>query len=184
MTETKDYIEKTELDSVLLIKRPVFSDSRGFFREVFRKQDLESILGSKLDFVQANHSRSSLGALRGIHLAPCYKLITVTSGKVQQVVVDLRPESSTFGKHVSVLLGGDDNKHAILVPPGCGNSFLVLSETADYFYMFTDYWAPGMEKDILYSDPDLNIAWQNNSPQISERDSKAKTVRELFPEKF
>lgn len=175
-------VKKTTIKDVLLISRPNFSDDRGFFRETFRKNELEETLGRNLDFVQGNHSHSKKATLRGIHIAPWDKLITVTSGQVQQVVVDLRESSETFGKYESFILG-EPEYNSIFVPKGCGNSFLVLSEQADYVYFVTDYWAAGKELSLKYNDETLNVAWQLNDVFVSDRDKTAPSLKELFPNK-
>jgi dTDP-4-dehydrorhamnose 3,5-epimerase len=178
-----NYITQTELSGVLIMERPTHADPRGFFRETFRKQDLEDALGRPVEFVQANHSRSQTQALRGVHIAPWDKLVTVSRGQVQQVVVDTRPDSSTFGQHISIILG-EDNWRSVFIPAGCGNAFLVLSDIADYNYLTGDYWSPNREISVIYNDTDLNIAWQTRQPLISEKDQQNKTLRELFPQKF
>lgn len=180
---TDDYIEETEIKGVFIIKRPTFGDERGFFREIFRKEDLEKRLGYEFNIVQSNHSRSKKDILRGIHVATWMKLVTYTRGNVQQIVVDTRPESPTFGKYISIN-AGEDNRIAVFIPAGMGNGFLALSEEVDYVYFTTDYWAAGKEQYILYNDPDINIDWQTNSPQVSEKDLQGISLREAFPEKF
>lgn len=178
--ETQDYIEEREIKGVLLIKRPAFPDDRGFFRETFRKKDLDNKLGFEFNPVQANHSRSQKNSLRGIHIAPWNKLVTVLRGQVQQVVVDLRKDSETFGKHISIILG-EDNWYSLFIPKGVGNAFLVLSEEADYHYLTTDYWEVGREKNVAFDDPDLNISWQTKDPILSEKDLHNPSVKEVFP---
>ncbi len=121
-TKAMIYIQPTSLDQVLLISRPVFEDDRGFFREVYRVEELNKTLGFEFTPVQTNHSRSSRHTLRGIHTAPWHKLVTVLRGEVQQVVVDLRTDSKTFGSCASFLLG-ENNWHSVFVPTGCGNAF-------------------------------------------------------------
>lgn len=175
-------ISNTSIKDVLIISRPVFKDERGFFRETFRKEGLEKVLSRQLNFVQGNHSNSKKDTLRGLHIAPWNKLITVTNGQVQQVVVDCRPESESFGKHETFLLGAPEYK-SIFVPAGCANGFLVLSDEADYVYFVTDYWAAGAEKTLKYNDSNLGIAWQSASPFVSERDAQASSFEELFPGK-
>lgn len=180
----QDCIEETELKGVFIIKRPTFEDDRGFFRELYRKGDLEARLGYEFNPVQPNHSRSIKGVLRGVHTAPWMKLVTVTRGEVQQIVIDLREDSPDFGKYISINMG-DSNRVCVFVPPGCGNAFLALSDVVDYIYFTTDYWAPGKEKYIIYNDPDLKIAWQTDSPLISEKDlNAAQKLKDVFPEKF
>lgn len=178
-----DYIEETELPGVLIINRPVFRDDRGFFRETFRKNDLENRAGMQIEFLQANHSRSPKNTLRGIHIAPWHKLTTCTNGQVQQIVVDTRPDSPTFSHYVSVNMG-EENLRSVFIPAGCGNAFLVLSNIADYTYLTSDYWAPGKEKSFAWNDPSLNIKWQIEIPILSEKDKANPTLKKLFPEKF
>lgn len=177
-----DFISNTDLEGVFLINRPFFSDERGFFKETFRKDDLEKRTDLVLDFVQGNHSFSEKGTLRGIHIAPWHKLITVTSGEVQQVVVDLRPDSPSFGQYKSWVLGEGSN--SIFIPAGFGNGYLVLSSTANYTYLVTDYWSAGREKSVFYNDPFLGIAWRDKNPKVSEKDRNAGIVKTLFKEKF
>ncbi len=174
----EDFIETTELDGVFVITRPQFGDDRGFFREIFRKNDLESKLGGEFKVNQANHSRSPKDTLRGIHIAPWHKLVTCVRGQVQQVVVDTRKDSPTFGEHISVTLG-EDNFKSVFIPAGCGNAFLVLSDVADYVYLTTDYWAPGKEQDLIWSDPDLAINWQTSTPIVSEKDAQNPTLKNI-----
>ncbi len=183
MEQHTDFITKTKLAGVFIIERPTFEDPRGFFREFYRKNDLEARLGFAFEPAQANHSHSSKDTLRGIHIAPWNKLVTVANGKVQQIVVDFRKDSPTFGQYESVIMG-DMHRNAVFVPAGCGNGFLVLSEQADYIYLATDYWAPGKELYALYNDPDIAIEWNTASPLVSDKDLQNKSVKELFPEYF
>lgn len=182
MTDT-DYILETELPGVFVIERPVHGDDRGFFRELYRKTDLDARLGYEFNPVQTNHSRSQLNTLRGIHIAPWHKLVTVYRGTVQQVVVDVRTDSPTFGKHISIDLG-ENNFKSVFIPAGLGNAFAVTSDIADYCYLTTDYWAPGKETYVNYNDPDLAIEWQTSTPIVSEADTKHPMLKEVFREKF
>lgn len=182
MENQNDYIEETILNGVFVIKRPTFGDERGFFRETFRKAELEKRLGYAFEPKQANHSRSQKGSLRGIHIAPYNKFITVTRGLVQQVVVDTREDSKTFGQYVSIPLG-EDNWYSVFIPAHCGNAFLVLSNTADYTYITTDYWSQGAEKYVVYNDPDIAIAWQSSNPTVSEKDLQNKPLKKVYPNK-
>lgn len=179
----QDFITETELSGLFIIERPTFPDDRGFFRESFRKADLEVRTGYPIEFVQANHSRSVKNTLRGVHIAPWHKLINVTRGEVQAVIADLRPDSKNFGKYISVTIG-DSNRCSIFIPAGFGNSFAVISDEADYTYLTTDYWAPGKEYTVRFNDPDLAIKWQVEEPVVSDRDKACPTVRETFPDKF
>jgi dTDP-4-dehydrorhamnose 3,5-epimerase len=178
-----DFIIETELKGVFVIKRPTFEDDRGFFRELYRKGDLEKRLGYEFTPVQPNHSRSKKDTLRAIHVATWHKLVTVMRGEVQQLVADLREDSPTFGKHITINVG-DSNRVCVFIPAGCGNGFLALSDEVDYCYFTTDYWGPGKEKYVIYNDPDLNINWQTQNPIVSEKDSQSPKLREVFPDKF
>ncbi|HMR55169.1 MAG TPA: dTDP-4-dehydrorhamnose 3,5-epimerase family protein [Candidatus Doudnabacteria bacterium] len=182
MTE-QDYITETKLSGVFIIERPAHGDARGFFRELYRKADLDSRLGFEFNPVQTNHSRSSINTLRGIHIAPWHKLVTVYRGNVQQVVVDVREDSETFGQYVSIQLG-EDNFRSVFVPAGFGNAFAVTSDIADYCYLTTGYWAPGKESYVNFQDPDVNVAWEVKEPVVSEADLKHPSLREVYPAKF
>lgn len=171
-------IIETELPGVYIIERPIFSDERGFFRETFRKDELDAKLGYDFNPKQANHSRSSKDALRGIHIAPWNKLVSCINGLVQQVVVDTRTDSATFGKYISVIMG-EDNWRSVFIPAGCGNAFLVLSNQADYTYLTTENWAPGKEKNLAWNDPEIGIQWQTDNPSLSEKDKNNPSLKEL-----
>jgi dTDP-4-dehydrorhamnose 3,5-epimerase len=163
-------IKKFSIDGLLQISRPVFPDDRGFFKEIIRTSEIEKILGKEFIIKQANHSRSTKNTLRGIHIAPWNKLIYVVKGKVQAVVADCRKDSATFGKHESIIIG-EENKSSIFIPAGCGNSYLVLSEDADYIYLTDQEYAPNLEKSIAWNDSTLAIKWQlEGEPLLSEKD--------------
>lgn len=175
-------ITETEIKDVLIIKRPTFTDDRGFFHEVFRKNELEEKLGREFNPVQSNHSHSSKGVLRGIHRAPWEKLVTVMRGQVQQIVVDLREDSPTFGMYQSFIIS-DEDPFAVFIPAFCGNAFLVLSDEVDYNYLVTDYWAPGKEIGVIYNDLDLNIEWKMSTVELSEKDKQNPILKQVFPSK-
>src|SRR3989344_7575842 len=164
-------IEQTILPGVFKIKRQTFSDDRGFFREVARLTELEKITGQTFNAKQLNHARSAKFTLRGIHAAPWNKLIYVVSGEIQCVLVDLREDSPTFGRHESFFIGNND-KSALFLPAWVGNSYLVLSENADYIYLTDQEWKEGLEKSVIWNDPDLAIDWKlkGKQPMLSERD--------------
>lgn len=179
MADDKKTIIKTELEGVYIIQRPVFQDERGFFHEVFRKNELQEKTGYEFNMVQPNHSRSQKGVLRGIHTAP-YAKIVYAIGRIQQVVVDLRKDSPTFKKHLAIEFGGN-NFVAVFIPPFCGNAFQALEDNADYFYYVDDYWGPDKEFQVAYNDPELSVPWAINPPAfLSERDSNQPTVRDLL----
>ncbi len=174
----------TSLDGLFIIKRPTIGDERGFFREPVRIKELEAAMGTSFQVVQMNHARSKKNILRGIHIAPWNKLIYVTRGKVQAVMVDLREDSLTFGKHESFIIG-DDNRSAIFIPKGFGNAYLVLSDETDYTYLTDEEWTPNKEYGVLWNDPDIAVKWEVSDNLItSERDNQAPSLKSLFPHKF
>lgn len=176
-------VKKTKIDGLFLIKRPTYEDERGFFRESARIAEIEDVAGIKFAVRQMNHARSKKNIVRGIHAAPWNKLIYVTRGNVQAVIVDLRPDSQTFGQHESFVIG-DEDRASIFIPKGCGNAYVVLSEDADYTYLTDEEWVPGREFGVLWNDSDLGIAWQVKDPILAEKDQQNPTVRSLFPDKF
>lgn len=176
-------VKKTSIGGLFLIQRQAISDDRGFFKEVARLSEINQFLGEPFNIVQINHSHSEKNVLRGIHAAPWNKLIYVASGKVQCAIADLRPDSPTFLRFESFILG-EDNRSALFVSKFLGNSYAVLSETADYFYFTDQEWKKGKEKSVIWNDPMINIPWQVTDPILSDRDKANITVKELFPEKF
>lgn len=166
----------TDIPDVLILEPKVFGDSRGFFFESFNAQVFCAATGVTAQFVQDNHSRSARGVLRGLHYQveqPQGKLLRCTQGEVFDVAVDIRRDSPTFGQWVGAILS-EENKLQMWIPPGLAHGFLVLSESADFLYKTTAYYAPQHERAILWNDPDLAIAWQLTSePVISTRDAIA-----------
>ncbi|TAE56875.1 MAG: dTDP-4-dehydrorhamnose 3,5-epimerase [Nostocales cyanobacterium] len=163
----------TEIPDVLLIEPKVFGDERGFFYESFNTRSFVEKTGISYSFVQDNHSRSSKNVLRGLHYQiqqPQGKLVRVVVGEVFDVAVDLRKQSTTFGKWVGVNLSAE-NKHQLWIPPGFAHGFLVLSEYAEFLYKTTDYYAPEYDRTILWNDPDLGIAWPlDGEPVLASKD--------------
>ena len=154
-------VTPTAIADVLLIEPKVFGDARGFFFESFNAQMFEAATGVKTSFVQDNHSKSVRGVLRGLHYQaqnPQGKLVRVTQGEVFDVAVDIRKDSPTFGTWVGQILSAD-NKLQLWIPPGLAHGFLVLSETAEFLYKTTDYYAPAHERCISWNDPTLAIEW-------------------------
>lgn len=161
---------------VLLIEPKVFGDDRGFFYESYNQRAFRDAGGLALDFVQDNHSKSARNVLRGLHYQirqPQGKLVRVIAGEVFDVAVDLRRSSPTFGQWVGEILSAD-NKRQLWVPPGLAHGFVVLSESAEFLYKTTDYWAPEFERCIAWNDPTLAIAWPelNGEPLLSGKDAK------------
>ena len=151
------------IPDVILIEPKVFGDARGFFFESFNQRAFNAATGTDHQFVQDNHSRSSKGVLRGLHYQiqqPQGKLVRVVQGAVLDVAVDIRKSSPTFGQWVSAELSAD-NHHQLWVPPGFAHGFVVLSETAEFLYKTTDYYAPEYERCIAWDDPALAIDWKD-----------------------
>lgn len=163
------------IPDVFLIEPQVFGDERGFFFESFNQAKFEDAIGKKVTFVQDNHSKSSKGVLRGLHFQdpkPQGKLVRVTQGEVFDVVVDIRKDSPTFGKWLAEILSAE-NKKQLWIPEGLAHGFLVLSETAEFLYKTTDYYAPEHEKCVAWDDPTLNIPWPlSGPPKLSAKDQK------------
>ncbi|ACT07679.1 MULTISPECIES: dTDP-4-dehydrorhamnose 3,5-epimerase [Dickeya] len=175
-------VRDTAIQGVKIIQPKVFGDARGFFLETFEKKRYQEMLDIDLDFVQDNHSRSARGVLRGLHFQtvnPQGKLVRVVRGEVFDVVVDIRPDSATYGRWEGVLLS-EENKAQFWIPPGLAHGFVVLSDLADFEYKCTDYYNPAHEGCLLWNDPDIGIDWPIASPLLSEKDSKGKTFKELW----
>ena len=156
-------ITRLAIPDVILIEPKVFSDARGFFFESFNQRAFNAATGTDYQFVQDNHSRSSQGVLRGLHYQiqqPQGKLVRVVQGAVLDVAVDIRKSSPTFGQWVSAELSAD-NHHQLWVPPGFAHGFVVLSDTAEFLYKTTDYYAPEYERCIAWDDPVLAIDWKD-----------------------
>jgi dTDP-4-dehydrorhamnose 3,5-epimerase len=167
---------ETAIPDVKLLKPRVFGDERGFFMESYNKNTLAELAGIDGEFVQDNHSRSAKGVLRGLHYQieqAQGKLVRVVSGEVFDVAVDLRRSSPTFGQWVGAKLTASGHEQ-FWVPAGFAHGFVVLSETADFLYKTTDYYAPKHERAIRWDDSQLNIDWQfDGEPLVSEKDAKA-----------
>lgn len=164
----------TAIPDVIVIEPKVFGDARGFFFESFNQKAFDEMIGKHVDFVQDNHSRSAKGVLRGLHYQtqqPQGKLVRVARGAVFDVAVDIRRSSPTFGKWAGVELS-EENHRQLWVPAGFAHGFLVLSDTAEFLYKTTDFYAPAYERCIQWNDPDLAIAWPDlgTSPQLSAKD--------------
>jgi dTDP-4-dehydrorhamnose 3,5-epimerase len=175
-------VTPTHIPDVLVLEPKVFGDSRGFFLESWNEKTFEEATGLDVHFVQDNHSRSQQGVLRGLHYQlnqPQGKLVRVTQGRVLDVAVDLRQSTSTFGLHVTVELSGENHKQ-LWIPPGCAHGFVVLSESADFLYKTTDYYAPQDEHCIRWDDPELNIDWQLGeiTLQLSAKDLQGQAFRD------
>ena len=163
------------IPEVVLIEPKVFGDARGFFFESFNQHAFNEATGTNHAFVQDNHSRSSKGVLRGLHYQiqqPQGKLVRVVRGSVFDVAVDIRKSSPTFGQWVGAELT-EENQHQLWVPPGFAHGFVVLSESADFLYKTTDYYAPAHERCIAWNDPDIAVDWRfDGTPSLSAKDAQ------------
>ena len=169
---------QTAIADVLIFQPKVFGDARGFFFESFNRQVFDQAVGRRVDFVQDNHSRSSKGVLRGLHYQiqqPQGKLVRVVRGSVFDVAVDLRKSSRTFGQWVGVELS-EENQRQLWVPEGFAHGFVVTSESADFLYKTTDFYAPAHERCIRWDDPALAIQWPELGlkPLVSAKDAVGK----------
>lgn len=173
-------IRRGVLDGLLIIERNTDEDSRGFFRETMRLDELEGALGYVPRFVQENHSRSRRGALRGMHAEDWDKLVYVPHGEVFTALADIRPSSPTFARIETFRLG-DSNRWKVFVPRGIAHGFCVLSDEADYVYQVTDYYTGAATPAVAWDDPDLAIPWPITEPLLSAKDARNPTMRELFP---
>ena len=176
-------IRRGAIDGLLIIERPTIEDERGFFRETFRLSELEEALGTPVRFVQENHSRSKRAALRGLHAENWEKLVYVPHGEVFTAVADTRPDSPTFGR-VETFVLGESNRNKVFLPPALAHGFCVLSDRADYVYLVTKYYDGSDVSAVAWDDPDLAVPWPISDPILSERDRHNPTLRELYPDRF
>ncbi|MGB6055987.1 MAG: dTDP-4-dehydrorhamnose 3,5-epimerase [Burkholderiaceae bacterium] len=167
------HIVVTSIPDVLILEPKVFGDDRGFFYESFNRRHFQELTGIAADFVQDNHSKSARNVLRGLHYQirqPQGKLVRVVAGEVFDVAVDIRKSSPTFGRWVGVALSAE-NKRQLWIPEGFAHGFVVTSESAEFLYKTTDYWAPEFERSILWNDPAIGIEWSlTTEPLLSDKD--------------
>lgn len=159
------------ISGLKVIEPKVFKDERGFFLESYQLNKFKDI-GIEFEFIQDNHSRSTKGILRGLHFQikkPQGKLVRVTRGSVYDVAVDIRPDSKSYGEWFGIELS-DLNCLQLYVPQGFAHGFCVLSDTADFVYKCTEFYYPEDESGIIWNDPNLNIAWPNENPLVSNKD--------------
>lgn len=171
----------TKIPAVKIIEPKVFGDERGFFFESFNQQQFEAAIGYPVNFVQDNHSKSSKGVLRGLHyqLAPHAqgKLVRCVVGEVFDVAVDIRKSSPTFGQWVGVHLSAE-NKRQLWIPEGFAHGFVTLSDTAEFLYKTTDYYAPQSERAIRWDDPQVGIEWPIvGEVSLSKKDQEAVSLQ-------
>ena len=171
----------TAIPDVLILEPKVFGDSRGFFFESFNAKDFANVTGLDIHFVQDNHSKSAKGVLRGLHYQLQQaqgKLVRVTQGAVFDVAVDIRKSSPTFGKWVGCELS-NTNHRQFWVPAGFAHGFVVVSESADFLYKTTNYYAPAHEKCIAWNDPSIGIQWPEGiTPLLSAKDQQGVSLKE------
>jgi dTDP-4-dehydrorhamnose 3,5-epimerase len=179
-------VTPTALPGVLILEPKLFGDERGFFLESFNQRAFDAAVGRPVGFVQDNHSRSQRGVLRGLHyqLPPHAqgKLVRVAAGAVFDVAVDMRRTSPTFGRWTGCELSAQ-NQRQLWIPPGFAHGFLVLSESADFLYKTTDYYAPQAEAALRWDDPQLGIDWPlaGLTPLLSGKDAAAPLLAEARP---
>ena len=172
----------TKIPAVVVIEPDIFEDSRGFFMETWQVNKFTEG-GITANFVQDNHSRSNQGTLRGLHYQvkqPQGKLIRVLAGEIFDVAVDLRRNSPTFGQWVGEIIS-DENKKMLWIPEGFAHGFYVLSETADFFYKCTNFYAPEYERTLRWDDPDLAIDWpliKGETPNLAAKDAKGSLFKD------
>lgn len=168
-------IEQTPLKDCFIVHEKVHGDARGYFIETYNSRDFKAATGLDIEFVQDNQSRSTKGVLRGLHMqrgaAAQAKLVRVLEGAVLDVAVDLRKGSPSFGQHYAIELTAENHKQ-FFVPAGFAHGFVVLSETATFFYKVDKFYEPGNEVGIMYNDADLNIDWRLPTSELifSEKD--------------
>lgn len=170
---------RTAIPDVVIVEPKVFGDDRGFFFESFNQRRFEELIGVSASFVQDNHSKSARNVLRGLHYQirqPQGKLVRVVAGEVFDVAVDIRKSSPTFGRWVGVVLSAE-NKRQLWIPEGFAHGFVVTSESAEFLYKTTDYWAPEHERSIAWNDPAIAIDWpMEGSPVLSAKDQVGKLL--------
>jgi dTDP-4-dehydrorhamnose 3,5-epimerase len=176
----------TSIPDVLIFEPQVFEDTRGFFLESWNARKFCDAVGPHISFVQDNHSRSRRGVLRGLHYQikrPQGKLVRVVAGRVFDAAVDLRKSSPTFGRWTGAELSADNHRQ-LWIPAGFAHGFLVLSDSADFLYKTTDYYAPEHERTVAWNDPAIGIDWPTDvEPALSAKDSAGVPLRvaEVFP---
>jgi dTDP-4-dehydrorhamnose 3,5-epimerase len=177
------HVTPTPIEGVLVLEPKVFGDARGFFFESFNARDFEQATGVQCTFVQDNHSKSAKGVLRGMHYQVQQaqgKLVRVTQGAVFDVAVDIRPGSKTYGQWFGLELSAD-NKKQLWIPAGLAHGFLVTSDSAEFLYKTTDYYAPEHERSLLWNDPDVGIDWPlhllDAPPLLAAKDANAPTLQ-------
>lgn len=179
-------IKETEISGAFIIEPQLFEDSRGFFYESFNQRKFNEAVGQEVIFVQDNQSFSKYGVIRGLHFQkPPFsqaKLVRVISGEVLDVAVDVRKNSPTFGKYISITLSAE-NKLQLFIPRGFAHGFVVLSKTAEFLYKCDNVYSPLHDSGIVYNDEDLHINWQIPEHELimSEKDKKLQRLKDVLP---
>ncbi len=177
-------IRKTSIPGLLIIERPTYKDDRGFFREAVRFDELEKATGIKFNIKQWNHSLSQPRVIRALHAEGWNKLVYPATGEMFSALVDIRPNSKTFGK-IETFTFKESEPKLLFIPKGVANSICVIgNKPVYYFYLVDKYYNGSDTTAITWDDPDLNIKWPVKNPIISERDKNNPTLREMFPDKF
>jgi len=173
--------KNTHIEGLTVIEPRVFGDQRGYFFESYSKPLFEAA-GLNLDFVQDNQSLSNRGVLRGLHFQkPPHdqgKLVRVITGSVQDTVVDIRKNSKTYGQHLSIILSAE-NKTMLWIPPGFAHGFCTLEDQTIFSYKCTDVYHPESEGGLMYNDPSLDIEWELDDVQLSDKDKHYKSFKEF-----
>ncbi|MBI4032969.1 MAG: dTDP-4-dehydrorhamnose 3,5-epimerase family protein [Candidatus Blackburnbacteria bacterium] len=189
----KRLVKPASINGLWIIDRPILSDERGFFREVFRLSELEEVIDKEFKVRQWSHSRSKPGVLRGLHAEPWNKLAYCVKGEVFVAIVDLRPDSETFGRHQTFEFGESNRKalfvsqglaHGFYIKPTQGDKQAIEDGQAEYCYLVDQEYISGPHTALTWNDPDVRIPWPTKIPELSEKDKHNPTLRELFPEKF
>lgn len=180
-----EYIKTTSIPGLLVIERPTHADKRGFFREIFRSNELQTAIGEEFKPVQWNHSKSEPGVIRALHAEGWNKLVYPATGRMFAAIADIRPDSLTFGKVETFMFDTEKERSALFISKGLSNSICVIgNKPVHYFYLVDAYYDGKDTRAVAWDDPDLAIEWPIKDPLLSERDKNNPTLRELFPEKF
>lgn len=175
---------ETKLKGCFVLEPTLFRDDRGYFFESYNKQKFDAAIGQNVDFIQDNQAFSTYGVLRGLHFQTGdfaqAKLVQVLQGKVLDIAVDIRKDSATYGEYVAVELS-DENKLQLFIPRGFAHAYLVLSETALFFYKVDNKYSKEHEGGIIWNDPDLNIDWNmpENDIKLSDKDKQLKLFKDF-----
>lgn len=178
-------VKETKLKGCFILKPKIFEDSRGYFFESFNQNKFNKLIGQNINFIQDNESFSSKGVLRGLHYQvgeyAQAKLVRVIKGKVLDIAVDIRKDSSTFGGYFSLELS-EENKQQLFIPRGFAHGFIVLSDTAIFSYKCDNFYNKESEGGIIYNDKELNVDWKLNENEfiISEKDLSLPTLKEAI----